>query len=255
MGKILNIETSTRVCSVALSVDGKTVALQESNTESSHARQITVFAEQIMYKSGFTFQDLDAIAVSKGPGSYTGLRIGVSTAKGFCYSLDKPLISVGTLKSLSNGMVLKLVAEGKNPDDFLHHTEPGGPSRVLYLSELQKGHGSIGFIMANGEKIGEWIHWLAFAKFARTQEGGQKLRVFEVSIERPWTKDGVLMSTSPPYSIFSSDGQETYLDVSRLRNFDMPSRFRSMLVITQSDNDRVVNIMRRHDYLEIDLTF
>ena len=119
MGKILNIETSTRVCSVALSVDGKTVALQESNTESSHARQITVFAEQIMYKSGFTFQDLDAIAVSKGPGSYTGLRIGVSTAKGFCYSLDKPLISVGTLKSLSNGMVLKLAAEGKNPDDFL----------------------------------------------------------------------------------------------------------------------------------------
>jgi len=119
LGQILNIETSTRVCSVALSVDGKTVAIQESNTENSHARQITVFAEQIMYKSGLTFQDLDAIAVSKGPGSYTGLRIGVSTAKGFCYSLDKPLISVGTLKSIANGMILKLTAEGKNPDDFL----------------------------------------------------------------------------------------------------------------------------------------
>jgi len=119
LGKILNIETSTQVCSVALAVDGKTIALQESNTESSHARQITVFAEQIMYKSGFTFQDLDAIAVSKGPGSYTGLRIGVSTAKGFCYSLDKPLISVGTLTSLANGMILKLAAEGKNPIDFL----------------------------------------------------------------------------------------------------------------------------------------
>ncbi len=119
MGKILNIETSTRVCSVALAVDGKTIALQESNTESSHARQITVFAEQIMYKSGFTFQDLDAIAVSKGPGSYTGLRIGVSTAKGFCYSLDKPLISVGTLTSLANGMILKLAVEGKTPVDFL----------------------------------------------------------------------------------------------------------------------------------------
>ncbi len=119
MGKILNIETSTRVCSVALSVDGKTVALQESDTESSHARQITVFAEQIMYKSGITFQDLDAIAVSKGPGSYTGLRIGVSTAKGFCYSLDKPLISVDTLKSLANGMILKFTSEGKNPIGFL----------------------------------------------------------------------------------------------------------------------------------------
>jgi len=119
LGKILNIETSTQVCSVALSVDGKTVALQESNTESSHARQITVFAEQLMFKTGFNFQDMDAIAISKGPGSYTGLRIGVSTAKGFCYSLDKPLISVGTLKSLAKGMILKLSAEGKNPDDFL----------------------------------------------------------------------------------------------------------------------------------------
>jgi len=119
LGQILNIETSTRVCSVALSVDGKTIALQESNTESSHARQITVFAEQLMYTADLNFQDLDAIAVSKGPGSYTGLRIGVSTAKGFCYSLDKPLISVGTLKSMANGMILKLTAEGKNPDDFL----------------------------------------------------------------------------------------------------------------------------------------
>ncbi len=119
MGQILNIETSTQICSVALSVDGKTIALQESNTESSHARQITVFAEQLMYTADLNFQDLDAIAVSKGPGSYTGLRIGVSTAKGFCYSLDKPLISVGTLKSMANGMILKLTDEGKNPDDFL----------------------------------------------------------------------------------------------------------------------------------------
>ena len=119
MGKILNIETSTRVCSVALSVDGKTAALLETNTESSHARQITVFAEQLMYKAGLNFQDLDAIAVSKGPGSYTGLRIGVSTAKGFCYSLDKPLLSVGTLQSLAAGMIQQLAGKGENPDDFL----------------------------------------------------------------------------------------------------------------------------------------
>jgi len=119
LGKILNIETSTRVCSVALAIDGKLTAIQEANTENSHARQITVFAEQLMYQAKMTFQDLDAIAVSKGPGSYTGLRIGVSTAKGFCYSLDKPLISVGTLRSLANGMILKFKAEGKNPDNFL----------------------------------------------------------------------------------------------------------------------------------------
>ncbi len=119
MGKILNIETSTRVCSVALAVDGKVVALQESNTENSHARQITVFAEQLMFQAGINFQDLDAIAVSKGPGSYTGLRIGVSTAKGFCYSLDKPLISIGTLQSLANGMIQKIESEGREPEDFL----------------------------------------------------------------------------------------------------------------------------------------
>jgi len=119
LGKILNIETSTRICSVALAVDGKVTAIQESAIENSHARQITVFAEQIMFQTGMNFQDLDAVAVSKGPGSYTGLRIGVSTAKGFCYSLDKPLISVGTLRSLANGMIQKFKAEGKQPEDFL----------------------------------------------------------------------------------------------------------------------------------------
>ncbi len=119
MGKILNIETSTRICSVALSVDGKVTALQESAVENSHAKQITLFAEQVMYQAGMNFKDLDAVAVSKGPGSYTGLRIGVSTAKGFCYSLDKPLIAVGTLQALAYGMVQKLKSTGENPDDFL----------------------------------------------------------------------------------------------------------------------------------------
>ena len=119
MGKILNIETSTRVCSVALAFDGEVAVMQESVVENSHARHITVFAEEVIYRAGITFKELDAIAVSKGPGSYTGLRIGVSTAKGFCYSLDKPLISVGTLRSLANGMIAKFKNEGKNPDDYL----------------------------------------------------------------------------------------------------------------------------------------
>ncbi len=119
MGKILNIETSTRVCSVALSVEGDVVARQESAVENSHARHITLFAEQVMYQAGINFKDLDAVAVSKGPGSYTGLRIGVSTAKGFCYSLDKPLIAVDTLQALAWGMKYQLEKKGQNPDDFL----------------------------------------------------------------------------------------------------------------------------------------
>ncbi len=119
MGKILNIETATRVCSVALSDGGKVVALQETNTQNSHAEQITVFSEEIIFKAGIGFSDLDAIAVSKGPGSYTGLRIGVSTAKGFCYSLDKPLIAVGTLESLASGIIQKMKSSGQDTGSLL----------------------------------------------------------------------------------------------------------------------------------------
>lgn len=119
MGKILNIETATRVCSVALSDNGQVVALQETNTQNSHAEQITVFSEEIIFKAGIGFRDLDAIAVSKGPGSYTGLRIGVSTAKGFCYSLDKPLISVGTLEALAAGIINKMKEAGEKTEELL----------------------------------------------------------------------------------------------------------------------------------------
>jgi tRNA threonylcarbamoyladenosine biosynthesis protein TsaB len=107
MAIILNIETSTRVCSVALAVDGKVVSLKESHEKNAHAQNITLFSESVIREAGLEFKDLDAVAVSKGPGSYTGLRIGVSTAKGFCYALDKPLIAVGTLTSLAAGMVTK----------------------------------------------------------------------------------------------------------------------------------------------------
>ncbi|HCC23095.1 TPA: hypothetical protein DF272_02860 [Candidatus Falkowbacteria bacterium] len=139
----------------------------------------------------------------------------------------------------------------ENPDEYIHHKEPGGPSRVLYLSELQTGHGPVGFIMANGEKISEWIHWLAFTKFALDEHGGQALRVFEISIERPWTKEGILMSTSLPYSLFRGKEETGFLDISRLGNFDSPSRFRSMLVVIRSDNERMSHIMQQHCYREV----
>ena len=108
MAIILNIETSTSVCSVALSVDGVVKAIKESHIKNAHAESITLFSEEVIKKAGFTFNNLDAVAVSKGPGSYTGLRIGVSTAKGFCYALDIPLISVNTLKAMAFGMIEQL---------------------------------------------------------------------------------------------------------------------------------------------------
>jgi tRNA threonylcarbamoyladenosine biosynthesis protein TsaB len=98
---ILNIETATEVCSVALASEGKVVSCMEEPEGRNHALLLTTFIDSCLKQAGVKFADLDAIAVSKGPGSFTGLRIGVSTAKGLCYALDKPLISVNSLQSMA----------------------------------------------------------------------------------------------------------------------------------------------------------
>ena len=102
---ILQIETATSVCSVALSVSGKTTHLAELNEPNAHAAKLTRLIEQVVQEASLTLSDLDAVAVSKGPGSYTGLRIGVSTAKGLCYGLEIPLIAIDSLHSLAAGFV------------------------------------------------------------------------------------------------------------------------------------------------------
>lgn len=102
MATILCIETATTNCSVALSVNGSVIALKEDyNTSYSHAERLHVYIEEILSLNNITKSQLDAIAVSKGPGSYTGLRIGVSAAKGLCFALEIPLISIPTLDSLA----------------------------------------------------------------------------------------------------------------------------------------------------------
>lgn len=99
---ILCLETSTTNCSVALAVDGKVKAIREENNKKfSHSEKLHVFIAEVLLESGLKNTDLDAIAVSKGPGSYTGLRIGVSAAKGLCFALDIPLISTPTLEVLA----------------------------------------------------------------------------------------------------------------------------------------------------------
>ena len=116
MSYILNIETATKNCSVALAKEGKTILCKEIAEEGySHAERLHVFIEEIIKEAGITFQDLSAIAVSQGPGSYTGLRIGVSAAKGLCYALSIPLIAVDTLQVLasqakvSNGLIIPML--------------------------------------------------------------------------------------------------------------------------------------------------
>jgi len=98
---ILNLETATTVCSVSLAKDGELLAFKEINGDYSHAENLTLFIEDVFKQAGLKLNTIDAVAVSKGPGSYTGLRIGVSTAKGLCYSLDKPLIAINTLEHIS----------------------------------------------------------------------------------------------------------------------------------------------------------
>jgi tRNA threonylcarbamoyladenosine biosynthesis protein TsaB len=103
MSKILLIESGTNVCSVALAVEGKVVGLKESSDQKAHAAQLTVFIDQLVKETGISIAQLDAIVISRGPGSYTGLRIGVSAAKGICYAAEKPLISICSLDSMTQG--------------------------------------------------------------------------------------------------------------------------------------------------------
>lgn len=105
MSTILQLETATTVCSAAISRNGQTIALKEEMAPNIHAGSLTLFIQEAMRQAGLKFEDLDAIAVSKGPGSYTGLRIGVSTAKGLCYALEKPLIAVDTLQMMAAGFL------------------------------------------------------------------------------------------------------------------------------------------------------
>lgn len=115
---ILCLETATSTCSVALNNGTQTVALRECKGQNAHSEKITIFIDDILKETGMNYHQLDAVAVSKGPGSYTGLRIGVSTAKGICYAADLPLMAVDTLHAMAYGMRDKL-GDLLQPTDLL----------------------------------------------------------------------------------------------------------------------------------------
>lgn len=104
MGLILNIDTSTSVCSVALARDGVEIALKESNEGLNHSVLLGTYIDEILKENDIDVHHLDAVAISMGPGSYTGLRIGVSMAKGLCFGAGKPLIAVPTLQALARSV-------------------------------------------------------------------------------------------------------------------------------------------------------
>lgn len=105
MALILCIETGTDICSVALARNGEMIALRESDLGHEHARKVAVFTQELLQEHNISPDELDAVAVGKGPGSYTGLRIGVSFAKGLCYALGIPLLAIDSLRSLAACLV------------------------------------------------------------------------------------------------------------------------------------------------------
>ncbi|MBR4229477.1 MAG: tRNA (adenosine(37)-N6)-threonylcarbamoyltransferase complex dimerization subunit type 1 TsaB [Bacteroidales bacterium] len=155
--RTLLIETATQVCSVAVAVNGSIVAHRESNEPNAHSSHLAPFVEEMLAELGLTTKDLDAVGVSSGPGSYTGLRIGVSSAKGFCYALGKPLVAVPTLKSMAslyyrqhpdyNGMVCPMIDARRmecytaffGPDGMLRDTQADIITDCIYDEYLGRG--------------------------------------------------------------------------------------------------------------------
>ena len=112
---IILIETSTALCSVALAENGQITAYRESSAPKAHASLTAVFIQEMLEERGLSIADCDAVCVSKGPGSYTGLRVGVSTAKGLCFGAGKPLLAVGTLDTLV-AQALEIAGQAGNDD-------------------------------------------------------------------------------------------------------------------------------------------
>ena len=104
MPTILNIETSTDICSICLSRDGEVLTIRETERSYSHSEVIAVFIDECVKEAGIEMKDIDAIAISQGPGSYTALRIGAATAKGICFAMSIPLIAIGTLDALRDSI-------------------------------------------------------------------------------------------------------------------------------------------------------
>ena len=104
---IINIETATEICSIGLSKNGKTIALREQSQPNIHSQMVLPAIDELLQEANIDKKDLNAVAVSEGPGSYTGLRIGTSTAKGLCYALEIPLIAISTLKIIAYGTLVK----------------------------------------------------------------------------------------------------------------------------------------------------
>lgn len=140
-------------------------------------------------------------------------------------------------------------------DQYLHYKFPGGPSRVLYLSNLQPPANPVGLVVANGEKIGEWLHWLPFMRFARRldDQSAPALRLFEVSQNQSLMIDGYLMMPSCDYSVFVnySTTKRMFISAEKLQSSTNPSKYRATLILIPANNKWALDQIQQYGYREI----
>lgn len=143
-------------------------------------------------------------------------------------------------------------------EQYLHYSEPGGPSRILYLSTIQPKDTPIGFILANGEKIGEWIHWLPWISFARQEDdqSANALSVYEIyNNDKVRMKDKIFMSTPPSCSVFKKAnkcGSRMIMDINRFSDYENPSRIRSTLIVCPTGNTLATGLVKQFGYRPIE---
>lgn len=139
MERLILIETSTALCSAALAEDGVITAYRESSAPKAHASLTAVFIQEMLEETGLTIADCDAVCVSKGPGSYTGLRVGVSTAKGLCFGSGKPLIAIGTLDILTAQAQEASPETGiADPSETVIADLTGNPSHIVPMIDARR---------------------------------------------------------------------------------------------------------------------
>lgn len=176
MAYILCLDTATPVCSVALGRDGKTWAVRESARKNVHSTLITSFIQEILSETGFDLDKLDAVAVSKGPGSYTGLRIGVSTAKGLCYALGKPLIAISSLRALAYGMARRIRKQEAEAEKLLFCPMIDARRMEVYAAFYDAGNELVRDIQADIVTGDSYNEFLALHKVVFFGNGAAKCR-------------------------------------------------------------------------------
>lgn len=185
MTYILHIETSTKVCSVALSKNGELVQLKEINEDGYvHGEMITLFIQEVITLEQITMNQLAAVSVASGPGSYTGLRIGVSTAKGLCYALGIPLIAIDSL------FCLQQIAQQKYPNQSVLAMIDA--RRMEVFSTLFDANGNI--VKPLSADVLEDDSYLDYEPFVVVGDGAAKMK--ESWISRTITIDALLLSSA-----------------------------------------------------------